>query len=97
MPSPTLFPLGQVVATPAAIEVMNRLGIRPTDLLDRHQTGDWGDIHPEDRGLNEQALRYGARIFSVYGPFAAGRDNERLWIITEADRSSTCILRPEDY
>ena len=37
-------------------------------LLDRHLTGDWGDIHPEDRGLNEEALRTGARIFSVYGP-----------------------------
>jgi len=88
-----LFPLGHVVATPGAIEVMTRLQIGPARLLDRHVSGDWGDIHPEDRGLNEEALRSGERIFSVYGPDGA----DRLWVITEADRSSTCILRPEDY
>jgi hypothetical protein len=93
MPLRHLFPLGHVVATPGAIQVMNRLEIRPTDLLDRHVSGDWGDIHPGDRGLNEEALRTGERIFSVYGP----KDSDRLWIITEADRSVTTILRPEDY
>jgi hypothetical protein len=87
-----LFPLGQVVATPGAIEVMDRLGISPAQLLDRHVSGDWGDIHPDDRGLNEQALRDGGRIFSVYG-----QDNESLWIITESDRSATTILQPGDY
>ena len=71
---------------------MARLGIDPIDLLSRHQTGDWGDMRPEDQGLNDQALRTGDRIFSVYGP-----DNDRLWVITEADRSATTILRPEDY
>ena len=87
-----LFPLGQVVATPGAIEVMERLEITPLALLGRHVSGDWGDIDPEDKGLNEQALKIGERIFSVYGP-----EDDRLWVITEADRSATTILRPEDY
>jgi hypothetical protein len=87
-----LFPLGQLVATPGAIEVMERLEITPLALLSRHVSGDWGDIDPEDKGLNEQALEIGERIFSVYGP-----EDDRLWVITEADRSATTILRPEDY
>jgi hypothetical protein len=88
-----LFSLGQMVATPGAVEVMERLGIGPLTLLARHVTGDWGDINPEDKGLNEQALRDEERIFSVYGP----EDDDRLWVITEADRSATTILRPQDY
>ena len=99
-PRGPLFRLGQLVATPGAIEVMERLGIDPPGLLARHVTGDWGDIDPEDRGLNEQAVRDGSRIFSVYG--ARGSD-DCLWVITdtEADdagtRLATTILRPEDY
>ncbi|MGZ3444885.1 MAG: hypothetical protein ACXU88_04375 [Myxococcaceae bacterium] len=94
-----LFPLGQVVATPGAITVMERFGINPAALIARHVTGDWGDICPEDRGLNEQALRDGSRIFSVYG--ARGSD-DCLWVITESQddtgrRSATTILRPVDY
>jgi hypothetical protein len=94
-----LFPLGRVVATPGAIEVMGRFGINPADLITRHVTGDWGDIDPGDQGLNEQALADGSRIFSVYG--TRGSDAV-LWVITEAtgdggQRSATTILRPEDY
>jgi hypothetical protein len=95
-----LFPLGQTVATPGALEVMERLGIDPAGLIARHVTGDWGDIDPEDRGLNEQALRDGSRIFSVYGK--RGSDG-RLWVITDAEaddaghRLATTILRPDDY
>ena len=51
---------------------MERLGINPADLITRHVTGDWGDLDPEDRGLNERALRDGSRIFSAYG--APGSD-----------------------
>jgi hypothetical protein len=94
--SRALFPLGRVVATPGALAVMERSTVSAGDLLRRHVTGDWGDIHPGDVGLNEQALRDGDRIFSVYGSEAEGRD-DRLWVITEADRSATTILRPEDY
>ena len=95
-----LFPLGQLVATPGALEVMTRFGINPAALIARHVTGDWGDIDPEDRGLNEQALRDGSRIFSVYGK--RGSD-DCLWVITDAEaddegnRLATTILRPVDY
>ena len=57
---------------------MARFEINPADLIARHVTGDWGDIDPEDRGLNEQALRRGSRIFSVYGK--RGSDG-CLWVI----------------
>jgi hypothetical protein len=90
------FPLGTVVATPGAIERMEHHGMNPAELLARHLGGDWGDIHPEDRGLNERALRDGDRLLSVYGEDKTGEDS-RIWIITEADRSATTILRPEDY
>jgi hypothetical protein len=91
-----LFPLGTVVATPGAIERMERYGMDAAELLARHLSGDWGDIHPDDRGLNEEALRCGARLLSVYGEDKTGEDS-RIWIITEAERSATTILRPEDY
>jgi hypothetical protein len=93
--TPALFPLGQVVATPGALAVMERLGIDPAALISRHVTGDWGAIHPDDRGLNEQALADGSRILSVYGDDSA--TDERLWVITEADRAATTILRPDEY
>jgi hypothetical protein len=91
-----LFLLGTVVATPGAIERMEHYGMDPAGLLARHLSGDWGDIHPDDRGLNERALRCGDRLLSVYGEDKTGEDS-RIWIITEADRSATTILRPEDY
>jgi hypothetical protein len=91
-----LFSLGQVVATPGAITIMERCGIQPGDLLRRHVTGDWGTVHPEDEGINDQALRDGERLLSVYGTETEDQDN-RLWVITEWDRSVTTILRPEDY
>jgi hypothetical protein len=88
----TLFPLGRVVATPGALEVLARAGTDPAELLGRHQAGDWGDVPPEDARENRLPLRDGFRILSSYEV-----TGERLWIITEADRSSTCILRPEEY
>lgn len=86
------FPLGRVVATPAALEVMNSLGIEPKDLLQRHVFGDFGDCDEHDRLANEEAVENGDRVFSVYEI-----GDSKLWVITEADRSSTCILTPEDY
>jgi hypothetical protein len=91
-----LFPLGTVVATPGAIERMERNAMQPAELLTRHVAGDWGNIHPDDRGMNEEALRHGDRLLSVYGEDKTGEDS-RIWIITEADRSATTLLRPEDY
>jgi len=88
-----LFPLGQCVATPGALAALEEAGQTPADFLARHQGGDWGDIHPDDKGANEQALRDDARIFSVY----VTSRGAKLWVITEADRASTCILLPDEY
>ena len=88
-----LFPLGRLVATPGAIELIRSAGedLLPT-LLERHQSGDWGDVPKEDALENEFSVRYGFRIVSSYR--VAG---ERLWVITERDRSSTCVLLPSEY
>lgn len=88
------FPLGQVVATPGALELLGRAGVNPASLLSRHVRGDWGLVGREDAQANEHALRTGARLLSVY---EVGEPPERVWIITEADRSSTCLLRPDEY
>jgi hypothetical protein len=85
-------PLGRVVATPGALNLLERSGGHPFDYLARHATGDWGDLCAFDRRQNEIALREGYRIFSSYEVLAG-----RVWIITEADRSITTILLPEEY
>jgi hypothetical protein len=91
------FQLGQVMATPQAMERMEEHGIRPMDLLVRHATGDWGDLSAADKRENVNALRTGARIFSAYG-----QGDSKLYVITDAEyddgeRKVTTILRPEDY
>jgi hypothetical protein len=87
-----LFPLGRIVATPGALSLLTIAGVNPAGLLERHRRGDWGDVPTEDARENEFSVRGGFRIVSSYK--VAG---ERVWIITEADRSSTCILLPEEY
>lgn len=81
-----LFATGTTVVTPGAQEVLDALGITSDELINRHITGDWGDIHPEDNEaqLNEKALESGERIFSVYkiGPEDA---KQTLWVITDAE------------
>jgi hypothetical protein len=84
------FALGRLVATPGALEALTDSSQAPAHFLGRHASGDWGDVGPEDRRLNDEALRDGTRILSVYHT-AKG---VKLWIISEADRSSTCILLP---
>lgn len=86
------FPLGQRVATPGALEVLETACTSPLTLLARHQSGDWGDVPPEDATENELSVEQGFRILSS---FRIG--HERLWVITEADRSVTTILRPDEY
>jgi hypothetical protein len=81
------------VATPGALEALADAGESPLDFLARHQAGDWGALCPEDRRLNDQALRQGARLLSAYHT----SKGVKLWLITEADRSSTCLLLPEEY
>ena len=88
----TKFALGQIVATPGALEVMKVEGIDGVTLLSRHVIGDWGDLDEEDKQENELSVQKGFRILSAYG-----RGKTRLWVITEADRSVTTILRPDEY
>lgn len=89
-----LFPLGQVVATPDALAALEEADESATPLLQRHQHGDWGNLCDEDRQLNDEAVKDGSRILSSYVLEATG---QKFWIITEADRSSTTILLPENY
>jgi hypothetical protein len=84
-------PLGRVVATPGALKLLMEAGGHPFDYLARHATGDWGELCAFDRRQNEIALREGYRIFSPYDA-----PSGRIWVITEADRSITTILLPEE-
>ena len=86
-------PLGRVVATPGALRTLKEAGVSPSSLLIRHASGDWGELTEHDRKENEFSLKSGFRILSSY-TLSSG---ERIWIITEADRSSTCLLLPTEY
>ncbi len=92
-PSFPLFKLGQVVATPGAIDLLRSLALNPLLFLGRHAYGDWGQIDDHDREANRAALKHGNRLLSAYQL----NRNDRLWIITEADRSSTTLLLPQEY
>ncbi len=83
--------LGQIVATPNALEQIPTADIQRA--LARHVQGDWGELDRADQRRNDAALQNGERLLSAYKTTAG----KRFWIITEADRSSTCVLMPEDY
>lgn len=83
--------LGQIVATPNALARITQADI--TLALARHVVGDWGDLGAEDKEVNNQALAEGMRILSSY----QAANGTKFWIITEADRSVTTVLLPEDY
>lgn len=87
------FSLGSLVATPAALKALEDAGQSPSEFIARHSAGDWGDVDKSDRKLNDAAVKDGERILSAYHT----TKGVKLWIITEADRSSTCILLPEEY
>ncbi len=89
----SLFELGRIVATPGALEVLEQAGLSPASLLQRHASGDWGEVPPADARENRLSVKRGFRLLSSY-PLGDGR---KVWIITEADRSSTCLLLPEEY
>ena len=101
------FPLGQIVATPGALELLQETGFSAAALISRHVHGSWGDLCEEDRAENEFAVTRSLRILSCYRLVdaerlaATPRDKRSslptLWIITEADRSVTTLLRPSDY
>ena len=87
------FPFGQIVATPGALEALEEAGERPTTFLKRHFIGDWGEVDEHDQRENERSLADGCRLLSAY-TLSTGT---KLWIITEADRSSTTLLLPSEY
>ncbi|MEO7129052.1 MAG: type I restriction endonuclease subunit M [Rhodoferax sp.] len=97
-----LFDLGQIVATPGALATLKQYGIDPLHLLTRHVTGDWGDVDAMDAVQNDRSVERGLRILSSYrlAPLATLRTGSAppvVWIITEADRSATTFLLPEEY
>ena len=106
------FELGQLVATPGALALMERTNTNPALLVSRHLHGDWGDVCESDRALNDEALLKDHRIFSAYRlgcpetlavtPSKNRSNLPTVWIITEAvgndgRRASTCVLLPEEY
>jgi hypothetical protein len=88
------FELGELLATPQALEVLGELEVSPSELLERHASGDWGTVSAEDAQENELSVREGLRIVSSY---AVGDEARKVWVITESDRSSSCILLAEEY
>jgi hypothetical protein len=88
-----LFPFGQLVATPGALEALRRTYSGVWTYLSRHLTGDWGDLEAADKAENELSLREGLRLLSAYHL----PDGTKVWIITESDRSVTTVLLPEEY
>lgn len=89
-----LFKLGQVVATPGALRAIKENNVDTWSLLQRHVNGDWGCVPEEDRQENLLSVENDSRVMSSYPLNERG---DKLWIITEADRSSTCLLLPEEY
>lgn len=87
------FPLGQVVATPSALEALQAAGQLPFAYLYRHQSGDWGELCAEDKAENELSVAQGYRILSAY-TLPTG---VKIWLITEYDRSATTLLLPSEY
>jgi len=85
------FALGQTVITPTALSTLNPIDV--LESMNRHVAGDWGAASEEDRQENEFALDKTLRLFSVYHD----RNGTKFWIITEADRSVTTVLLPDDY
>lgn len=87
------FALGRTVVTPGALDALAESGEHLAPFLRRHQACDWGEVCPEDREASDLALTTGGRLMSAYRTSTG----TKLWIITEADRSATTILLPDDY
>ncbi len=87
------FKLGQIVATPGAIQALEDANELPTAVLIKHAAGDWGVVSDHDKEANDQAVKDGDRILSAY----VLNTGVKVWVITEADRSSSTILLPEEY
>lgn len=87
-----LFGIGHVVATPGALDLLDRTCTNAAVVLAKHQRGDFGTLGADDVQANKDAIANGSRILSSYT-----LERERLWIITEADRLTTTLLLPEEY
>ena len=88
-----LFDLGQLVATPGALAALEKTGQNAMESLSRHVRGDWGELPEEDEAANQFSLEKGFRLLSSYRTTA----NDKIWVITEADRSHTTLLLPDEY
>jgi len=87
------FALGRVVATPGALSALQKAEQEPREFLDRHVNGDWGEVPEADKQENEVSVAQGFRILSAYTTSAG----DRIWILTEADRSATTMMLPSEY
>jgi hypothetical protein len=87
------FELGQVVATPAALQALEESGQDVSFFLEKHASSDWGDVCPDDQRANDQALRDGGRLVSLYMTLRG----EAILIITEYNRSVTTLMLAEEY
>ena len=92
LPKPR-FDLGQVYSTPGALQALSKARQTPAELLSRHLTGDWGTLSEQDIAENELSVERGFRILSAY----ILHTGVKVWVITEADRSATTVLLPEEY
>ena len=94
-----LFPLGNCHVTPGISTLVEQQALAIHEYLYRHQRGDWGNLTQEDATENETSLQQGSRIFSAYDVEGknAGSHAIKIWVITEADRSTTTVLLPEEY
>ena len=90
---PARFALGAIVATPGALGALEEAGESPGIFIKRHITGDWGELDEEDRRENELSVAHGFRLLSSY----TLSNGTKIWVITEADRSSTTLLLPSEY
>ena len=88
----SLFKLGSIVATPGALQFCKEHSIDTLGLIGRHVGGDFGDLDADDVAANVHGIKHDLRVFSAY-QFKHGK----VWVITEADRSSTCLLLPSEY
>ena len=89
----SLFQSGQILATPGALQAFQEANQTPAEFLARHLKGDWGDLDDEGKQENQFSLAKGFRLLSAYRPTTG----TKIWVITEADRSATTILLPDEY
>jgi hypothetical protein len=94
MSTKPLFSLGKTTSTPGALDALATEGLSPWALLARHATGDWGDLGDDDKQLNQEAIGEVERIYSAY---LLPNTQQKLLIITEADRSHTTLLLSDEY